>query len=455
MSAAPEPDVQNVNLTLPKKLGFLLDLHPYKVAYGGRHGLKTRSFALALLTLGTHQQLRVLCCREIMNSIKESVYQELKDCIETHELGWFYEILNTEIKGLNGTTFIFSGLAGHSVESIKSFANIDVAWVEEAQTVKKRSWDILIPTIRKPNSEIWVSFNPDMDTDDTWKRFVANPPPGTKSVKMGWQDAAEMEAKHPGQGWFPPEQEAKRLHAERTAPDDYENIWGGNPRTVVVGAIYAREVTDAIENQRIGAVPYDPRLPVHTIWDLGWNDAMSIILVQKPVPTVLNVINYIEDSFRTYAEFVADLNALGYVWGTDWLPHDAVNKNPISGTSAQQALKGLGRKVKIIPRSDAEARIRAARMLFPRAYIDNSARKRATGYLGGARLIECLKRYRRAVPVSTGEPAGPVHDEYSHAADAYGGLAEIVDQIRNEADVRPPPVVPRYRTTVRGAGMLG
>ncbi len=390
-----------------------------------------------------------------MNSIKESVHQELKMTIEAMDVGSLYEVLETTIRGSNGTEFIFSGLAGHSVESIKSYAGVDVVWVEEAQTVKKRSWDILLPTIRAENSEIWVSFNPDMDDDDTYQRWVAHPPEGTKSVKMGWQDAAKLEAKYPGNGWFPAEQNAKRLHCEKYQPDDYDNIWEGKPRSVVVGAIYSRELAEMIESGRLRQAPYDPRLPVHTVWDLGWNDAMSIIMVQKPVPTVVNVINYMEDSFRTYAEYVADMNALGYVWGTDWLPHDGENKNPQTGTSAKQTLRKLGRKVKIIPRTDPDARIRAARMMFPRCYIDGSARKRDTGFLGGARLVECLKRYKRAVPKTTEEPAGPVHDQYSHAADAFGALAEIVDQIRNEADYVKPPPLPVRRSTVRGAGMLG
>lgn len=437
-----------VKTELPQKLGFLLEMHRYKVAYGGRGALKSWSFANALLNLGANQPLRILCAREIQKSIKDSVHKLLSDRIQALGLGAFFQVLETEIRGQNGTEIIFAGLAGHTVESIKSYEGIDIVWVEEAQSVSKRSWDILIPTIRAPNSEIWVSFNPDMDTDETYIRFVERPPPGAVVVKMTWEDAKDC-------GWFPDVLETERLHMQRTAPDDYENVWGGKPRTVVAGAIYAREIAAAIEGRRLGAVPYDPRLPVHTIWDLGWNDAMSIIMVQKPVPTVLNVVNYMEDSFRTYAEFVADLNALGYVWGTDWLPHDAENKNPQTGTNAKQTLRGLNRKVKIIPRSDAEARIRAARMLFPRVYIDNTTRKRVTGHLGGSRLVECLKRYRRAVPVSTGEPAAPVHDEYSHAADAFGGLAEIVDQIRNEVDVRKPPVVARHRSTVRGAGMLG
>src|SRR5713101_8467749 len=184
--AIPAGEPRLITAQLPKKLAFLMELHPYKVAYGGRHGLKTRSFATALLTLGANQRLRILCCREIMNSIKDSVHQELKMTTGAMGLGKFYTSLDTEIRGRNGTGFIYSGLAGHSVESLKSYAGVDIVWVEEAQTVKKRSWDILIPTLRAENSEFWISFNPDMDDDDTYTRFLVNPPPGTVSVKMGW-----------------------------------------------------------------------------------------------------------------------------------------------------------------------------------------------------------------------------------------------------------------------------
>jgi len=223
----------------------------------------------------------------------------------------------------------------------------------------------------------------------------------------------------------------------------------------VAGAIYAREVLQMVEENRIRPVPYDPRLPVHRIWDLGWNDAMSIIMVQKPAPSTLNIINYLEDSQRTYAEYIAEMQTLRYMWGTDWLPHDGTHHDPKSGTSAEKILRGFGCKVRIIPRIDAESRIKAARMMFPRVYIDNTSRKAVTGHLGAARLIECLKRYKRHVPTTTGEPAAPVHDAVSHGCDAFGGVAEIVDQIRNEGERERKAPIPGFRSTVPGAGFLG
>lgn len=446
MPDGTEPQV--IRLTIPKKLGFLMESHPYKVAYGGRFGLKTRSFAKALLAKGAAKRIRWLCCREIMLSIKDSVHEELKGVIEAEGLGSFYDVLDNEIRGKNGTVIIFAGLHGHSVESIKSYANLDGCWVEEGQGVTKRSWTILIPTIRKTGAEIWVSFNPDMDTDDTWLRWVVNPLPDAIVVKTGWRDAAEL-------GWFPASENAKRLHCQQFEPDDYENIWEGVPRSTVVGAIYSREVMAMIEDGRARPMPYDPRLPVHTIWDLGWNDAMSIIMVQKPVPSVVNIINYLEDSQRTYAQYVTDLNRLPYLWGTDWLPHDGKNRDPKSGKSAQEVLQGLGRKkVRLIGQGDVEDGIRLARMMFPRVYIDNTEKKRDTGHLGCARLLECLKRYKRHVPKNTLEPSTPVHDQYSHGADAYRGLAMIVDQIRNEGE-RLVPTLPGFSPQDSSVGMMG
>ena len=163
---------------------------------------------------------------------------------------------------------------GHSVRILVygQKEGCDIVWVEEAQTVSKKSWDILIPTIRKPNSEIWVSFNPNIDTDDTYQRFVVEPSENAKVVKVNYMDNP----------WFPDVLETERLHSEKTNPD-YANIWEGECKAAVDGAIYANEIREAQENNRITHVPYDPMLKVHVVMDLGWNDSMSVILCQKGV----------------------------------------------------------------------------------------------------------------------------------------------------------------------------
>lgn len=438
-----------VIVTLPKKLSFLMEMHPYKILYGGRGGGKTENIGRALISLSANQRLRILCAREIQNSIAESVHATLKGLIDQLGLGGMFRVLENKITcPLTGSEFIFHGLHGHTVESIKSMAKIDIVWVEEAHTVKKRSWDILLPTIREENAEVWVSFNPDMDTDDTWERFIVHPPEGAVVIKVNWSDNK----------WFPAILDKQRQHTLKFYPDDYDNIWEGKCRTVVAGAIYAREVIAMVESQRFSKVPYDPRFPVHRIWDLGWNDAMSIIMVQKPAPSTLNVVNYLEGSFLTYAQWISIMRTLGYLWGDDWMPHDATQHDPKSGTNAQKLLTTFGCRVRVIARSTDEARIKAARMMAPRVYMDNTTRtpppEHPDIYHGAHRLMECLKRYRRAIPTTTGEPASPVHDEYSHGADAWGGLAEIVDRIRNEGEVQMPSVA-AFSNHDASMGVLG
>ena len=395
----------------PAKLNFLTESHRYKVAYGGRGSGKSWSFARALLIKAANEQIRVLCAREIQKSIKQSVHTLLNDQIQSLGLGAFYEVLESEIRGINGSSFSFTGLATNTVESIKSFEGCDIVWVEEAQTVSKKSWDILIPTIRKPNSEIWVSFNPNIDTDDTYKRFVVEPPENAKVVKVNYTDNP----------WFPEVLEIERQHSLKTNPD-YANIWEGDCKAAVDGAIYSNEIREAQEEGRITTVPYDPMLKVHVIMDLGWNDSMSVILCQKGVSD-LRIIGYIEDDHRTLDSYSAELKNLSYNWGTMFLPHDGQSKDFKHGISAEEIMKKLGWDVRIVPKADIESGIKLARMNFHRIYFDKSAN----------RLVECLKNYRRSINSATNEPGAPLHDEFSHGADAFRYLCTSIDSMKNES----------------------
>ena len=172
----------------PKKLRFLFEPMRYKVAYGGRGSAKSWSFARTLLIQASRKPLRILCTREVQKSIRDSVHKLLSDQIQALGLGTFYDVQQAVIRGENGSEFIFAGLSDQTAESVKSFEGVDIAWVEEAQAVSDRSWGILIPTIRKDGSEIWVSFNPELDTDPTWLRFVENPPPDAVSVPVNYHD---------------------------------------------------------------------------------------------------------------------------------------------------------------------------------------------------------------------------------------------------------------------------
>lgn len=390
--------------------------HRYKVCLGGRGGGRSWAFARALLIEAWQKPLRVLCTREIQRSIKDSVHQLLSDQIKALGLQAHYTIKNDEIVGDNGSRFLFAGLRQQEILNLKSMESVDRCWVEEAQSVSEKSWQILIPTIRKPGSEIWITFNPGLITDPTYVRFIENPPPDTIIIHASYKDNP----------WFPDELEAERLHCKEYDPDNYENIWEGQPRQTIDGAIYHREIVDAIKEKRIRPCPRDPMLPTHTVWDLGWNDQTSIIFVQR-VGSEIRLIDYIEDSHRTLDDYVGDIENRKWKWGTDFLPHDGAAKSLQTGMSPADIIRRLGRRVQIIPVTKVEQGIKAARMIFRQCYFDEAKTQR---------LLECLKRYRRNIPTTTEEPSTPVHDEFSHGADAFRMLALSVNQMRN-SDTAP------------------
>ena len=208
----------------PEKLTFFFDVEEqwrYKVAYGGRGSAKSWTVADALIALAFTSRKRILCAREFQRSIKDSVHFLLADQIDRLGLTSAFKITEHELScSATGSQFIFAGLH-HHVESLKSLEAIDVCWVEEAEVVSEASWAKLTPTIRKPGSEIWVTFNPDQESDPTYRRFVPGQPgydpARTKSVQVSWRDNPCL----------PDVLKAELEHLRRTDPDAYAHIWEG------------------------------------------------------------------------------------------------------------------------------------------------------------------------------------------------------------------------------------
>lgn len=405
-----------VDALFPAKLQFLFRPSRYKVAHGGRGSGKSWGFARALLILGAQRKLRILCTREVQQSIRDSVHKLLCDQIGALQLGAHYEISVASIVGANGTEFIFAGLSNQTAESIKSYEGVDIVWVEEAQAVSDRSWGILIPTIRKEASEIWVSFNPELDTDATWQRFVEQPPPECASVAINYHDNP----------WFPQVLEGEREHALRVLPRaDYDNIWLGKCLPAASGAIYADELAQMYADKRVCAVDYDPALKVHVVFDLGWNDSMVMLLVQRHLSSI-RVLETIQVDHKTIDWCSGELRKRNYNWGHVHMPHDADHGNVVTGiVSPKRAMQALSWRMRIVDNIGVENGIRAARMLFPRVYVD--ARRNEA-------LLESLKRYRRHVPSTTGEPGAPRHDEFSHCADAFRYMAIVAPSMTNDSE---------------------
>ena len=380
----------------------------YRVLYGGRGGSKSWNIARALLLKGCEKTIRVLCAREYQTSIKDSVHKLLCDQIFNLGIEAHYEITERTIRGINGTEFIFVGIKNNT-NNVKSIEGIDICWVEEAQSVSPNSWNVLVPTIRKANSEIWISFNPELPTDETWKRFVINPPENAVIQKINWSDNP----------WFPEVLDLERRTLQGRDIEAYNNVWEGIPRQTVDGAIFAKEVTMAELEGRICNVPYDATKPVHAVFDLGWADQTAVWLLQF-VGQETRLLRYFEDSQQTISYYMAKLQSFGYMYDTIWLPHDAKAKSLGTGKSIEEIVRATGMKVQILDRVPVADSINAARTIFNKCYFDRQNTEEG---------LQCLRHYRYDVDPDTKMfSAKPLHDEYSHGADAFRYIGLMINE---------------------------
>jgi predicted phage terminase large subunit-like protein len=222
--------VSTLRLEIPARMmPFLTERRRHKIARGGRGSGKSWSIARILATKGYAEPIRWLCAREVQKSIKESSHRLLADTIQAMGLGGFYDVQQTVIKGANGTEFAFAGLQDHTADSIKSYEGFDGAWVEEAHTVSERSAQILIPTIRKPGSELWWSYNPENE-DDFVHGMAEQPDADTLVVTINWRDNP----------WFPLELERERVKLAALNPDLAAHVWEGQCRSVA-GFLFKRD----------------------------------------------------------------------------------------------------------------------------------------------------------------------------------------------------------------------
>ena len=382
----------------------------YRVLYGGRGGSKSWNIARALLLKGCEQTIRVLCAREFQTSIKDSVHKLLCDQIFNLGIEAHYEITDRTIRGVNGTEFIFVGIKNNT-NNVKSIEGIDIAWVEEAQSVSPNSWNVLVPTIRKADSEIWISFNPELPTDETWKRFVISPPENAVVQKINWNDNP----------WFPEVLDLERRALQGRDIEAYNNVWEGIPRQTVNGAIFAKEVTMAELEGRICNVPYDATKPVHAVFDLGWADQTACWILQF-IGQETRLIRYFEDSQQTISYYMAKLQSFGYLYDTIWLPHDAKAKSLGTGKSIEEIVRATGMKVQILDRVPVADSINAARTIFNKCYFDRQNTEEG---------LQCLRHYRYDVDPDTKMfSAKPLHDEYSHGADAFRYIGLMINEPR-------------------------
>lgn len=411
-----------VNFQIPSKFKPLFERKKYrnKIYYGGRGGAKSHNTARALLVLAMQEPLRIACAREIQKSIKDSVYQLLVDLIRQNNLEGFYTIQSDRIIGQNGSIFTFMGLK-HNITGVKSLEGIDIIWVEEAENVSDNSWEIVIPTIRKPHSEIWVTFNPKNPTDPTWVRFVERADERSLVVKVSYKDNP----------FFPDvleEERIKLLHADPTA---HAHIWEGEFDTRHTGYIYANYLMNMKDMGRITRVPHECGVPVFTAWDLGSANSTAIWWGQV-VGYEPRVIDFYENSNEGLEHYAAVVRKKPYEYSIHYLPHDAGHKRLGQSGSIGDQLMGMGLRNKILGVSAVEHGIEKARNILAKCFIDEINCHDGIHALNNYKYEWDGKRNRFK--------NNPLHDWSSDAADAFRYLAYAFDEnMKTKVDFTKAP----------------
>lgn len=364
------------------------------------------------------QPTRAVCIREVQKSIKDSVKQLLEDKIQSLGLGQFFEVLDQEIRGQNGSLIIFRGMASYNAETIKSLEAYDIAWVEEAQTLSQYSLDLLRPTMRKSGSELWFSWNPRFKTDPVDVFFRKEKRDNAISVHVNWTDNP----------WF----RNTDLYADMLAdyeadPDKAEHVWGGAYGSSQ-GAILSRFVSKARRDGRINdTTQYDPHgAPIEISSDLGFHDTASWWVWQRLVGG-FHLLGYIGASGMDADEWVGEIN--NYLTkleirpshlGKIWLPHDATAKTFQSKhSSVERFIHAYGMdKMAIVPISRKADQISAARMII------NSCAFNAKECENGLDGLEAWEfDYNEDTQEFSREPK---HNWASHPADAFAYGCQIM-----------------------------
>ena len=400
-----------MKVQFPEKALPLFTPAPYKVMYGGRGGSKSWDMARAILALGANRKLFVVCGREIQRSIKDSVHKLLSEQVSELGLSSLYDVQEQKILGKNGTEIVFVGVR-NNITSIKSMEGIDIFWLTEAVHVSNHTWDTLLPTVRRDppfgpfgkGSEVWLDFNPDLATDDTYQRWVLNPPADCLVIEVNWNDNP----------WFPDILKRQMEEMRLRDHDEYLTVWEGKVRRSLAGSIYSKELAKAIEEGRISpSIKYDRSKGVSVSFDLGRSDMCAFWCFQQ-IGMEHHAIDFYGNSGFDIGHFIEELQKRKYLIRTIYLPHDADHH-------VQAAQKTIARQVrdvypenivKIVPRTLSIVNdINYVRQIFPRVWF--SEQNTADGVLGLQHYVYDVNPETKAVSKQ------PKHTWASNPADAF------------------------------------
>lgn len=399
----------------PKLVDVFLGEADIRGAYGGRGSGKTRSFAKMTAIRAYMWDLAgregiILCGRQYMNSLDESSLEEIKAAIRSEPwLEAHFDIGEKYVRTKSGRiSYKFTGL-DRNIASVKSKSRILLCWVDEAEPVTEGAWQVLIPTLREEDSELWVTWNPEREKSPAHKRFRVAKDDRMKVVELNYRDNP----------WFPAILERVRAKDEIERPDSYAHVWEGTFVTAVEGAYYAKQLNAARTEGRITKVGIDPNQIVRLFADIGGTGAKSDNFVFWAYQIIGNSINWI-DHYEAQGQDIGThltwLRSRGY---TDtrakiWLPHDGATNDKVIDVSYESAFRAAGYSVIVVPnqgKGAAMARIEEMRRLFPRMWFD--AERCKVG-------LDALGWYHERRDAERDAGLGPEHDWSSHSADAAG-----------------------------------
>lgn len=430
----------SISIDTPKAFEPLLQPSRYKGVWGGRGSGKSHFFAEMLVE--RHLLIkgcRSVCIREVQKTLKDSAKKLIEDKIKKYELEKAgFKILHDRIETPHDGVIVFVGMTDHTAESVKSLEGFHTAWVEEAQTLSKRSLQLLRPTIRAKGSEIWFSWNPTREVDAVDELLRGNNVPSSSVVvKANWDSNP----------WFPEELNQERLDDMRQRPDSYEHVWEGGYIVTQEGAYFSKVLTKARQEERITALQKDPLMATYAFWDIGGTgakaDACSIWIVQFIKHRIM-VIDYYEAVGQELVDHVNWLRSNGYESAEIRLPHDGVKHDLVHRVTYESELKKAGFKVQVMPNAGTGAammRVEAIRRIFHKVWIDDE--RCAAG-------LQALGWYHEKKDPNRGVGLGPEHDWSSHACDAFGYMAIESEKMTAIRDKRSAPIQARTNVSVWG-----
>jgi phage terminase large subunit len=387
-----------LDIQVPRALKPLLAPARYKGAYGGRGGAKSHFFAEQLVKRAYLKPIRWACIREVQNSLRESVRQLLVDKIAKFGLENEFDPLDAEIRGKNGSLIIFKGMQHYNADTIKSLEGFDGAWVEEAQSFSATSLRYLRPTIRKDGSEIWFSWNPRNKRDAVDHFMRQEKPAEAICIRVGWQDNP----------WFPEVLRKEKDHDYEADPINAAHVWGGEYQVITQGSYYGRLIAKARLEKRVLKIPYDPKLPVCTAWDLGMQGCIWFF---QHVGLERRVIGFYQKEGAGLDHFGAYVKNLDYAYEAHYLPHDIEAREISSGQVRLDILRSMKiGPIRVVPAESVENGIETVRSVLPQCWFDESCEEG----------LEALSQYEAEYVEDHGvfKPK-PLHNWASHPSDAF------------------------------------